>query len=82
MKDYVEQYGEPEINKKSYHECAICHETLLFIRYHLVTHVKTKHNMTITQYNKARDDSGIWNLFLSMGFLENWDIDFIFIFYV
>jgi len=53
MKDYVDQYGEPEINKKSYHECAICHETLLFIRYHLVTHVKTKHNMTITQYNKA-----------------------------
>ena len=53
MKDYVEQYGEPEISKKSYHECAICHETLLFIRYHLLTHVKTKHNMTISAYNKA-----------------------------
>merc|ERR1719232_1241464 len=53
MKDYVEQYGEPDITKKSYHECAICHETLLFIRYHLLTHVKTKHNMTISAYNKA-----------------------------
>jgi len=53
MKDYVEQWGEPQITKKSYHECAICHETLLFIRYHLVTHVKTKHNMSISTYNKA-----------------------------
>jgi len=53
MKDYVEQFGEPQITKKSYHECAICHETLLFIRYHLVTHVKTKHNMSIAAYNKA-----------------------------
>lgn len=23
MKDYVEQYGEPDITKKSYHECAV-----------------------------------------------------------
>ena len=53
MKEYMEEFGEPEITKKSYHECAICHETLLFIRYHLVTHVKTKHNMTISAYNKA-----------------------------
>jgi len=52
MKEYTEQYGEPEITKKSYHECAICHETLLFIRYHLVTHVKNKHNMSIQTYNK------------------------------
>eukprot|EP00092_Neocalanus_flemingeri_P040165 GFUD01043750.1.p1 GENE.GFUD01043750.1~~GFUD01043750.1.p1 ORF type:complete len:921 (+),score=245.54 GFUD01043750.1:150-2912(+) len=53
MKDYVEQWGEPQITKKSYHECAICHETLLFIRYHLVTHVKTKHNLSIAVYNKS-----------------------------
>ena len=53
MKDYVAQHGEPAITKKSYHECAICHETLLFIRQQLLTHVKTKHNMTITDYNKA-----------------------------
>ena len=53
MKEYIEEFGDPEITKKSYHECAICHETLLFIRYHLVTHVKTKHNMTISAYNKA-----------------------------
>jgi len=53
MKDYVEQWGEPQITKKTYHECAICHETLLFIRFHLVTHVKTKHNMSIATYNKS-----------------------------
>jgi len=53
MKDYVEQFGEPQITKKSYHECAICHETLLFIRYQLVTHVKSKHNMSIAAYNKS-----------------------------
>ena len=53
MKDYVDDYGEPVISKKTYHECAICHQTLYFIRHHLLTHVKTKHNMTISVYNKA-----------------------------
>ena len=53
MKEYVDEFGEPEITIKNYHECAICHETLLFIRSHLVNHVKTKHNMTISAYNKA-----------------------------
>merc|ERR1719483_1426430 len=45
MKEFVEQFGEPEIHKKSYHECAICHETLLFVRYQLAQHVKTKHGL-------------------------------------
>ena len=53
MKEYNSEYGTPEITKKSYHECAICHETLLFIRSQLVNHIKTKHNMTISNYNKA-----------------------------
>ena len=33
MRDYQEKFGEPEITRKSYHECGICHETLLFIRW-------------------------------------------------
>ena len=53
VKDYVDQQGEPAISRKSYHECAICGETLLFIRQQLLTHVKTRHNMTISDYNKA-----------------------------
>ena len=51
MKDYQEKFGEPEITRKSYHECGICHETLLFIRYHLTMHVKNKHGLTIGEYN-------------------------------
>ena len=53
MRQYTSEHGTPEITKKSYHECAICHETLLFIRSQLVSHVKTKHNKTISEYNKA-----------------------------
>ena len=52
MRDYQEKFGEPEITRKSYHECGICHETLLFIRYHLTMHVKNKHGLTIGEYNK------------------------------
>ena len=53
MKEYMEEFGEPEITKKSYHECAICHETLLFMRSNIKTHVKIKHNITITSYNRS-----------------------------
>ena len=34
---HQERFGEPEITRKSYHECGICHETLLFIRSLLLT---------------------------------------------
>ena len=53
LKVYVEEFGEPEFSKKSYHECAICHETLLFMRSNIKTHVKIKHNITITSYNRS-----------------------------
>ena len=53
MKVYVEEFGEPEFRKKSYHECAICHETLLFMRSHIKNHVKMKHDLTISAYNRA-----------------------------
>ena len=43
IKDYVKKYGMPDISKRSYHECAIRQETLLFVRFNLLTHVKTKH---------------------------------------
>ena len=33
---HQEKFGEPEITRKSYHECGICHETLLFIRWQLL----------------------------------------------
>jgi len=52
MRQYVEKFGEAVIEKKSYHECAICHETLLFIRYHITLHVKTRHGLSINEYNK------------------------------
>ena len=32
MRTYIEKFGEPEFSKKTYHECAICHETLLFMK--------------------------------------------------
>ena len=53
MKTYLKDFGEPEFSRKTYHECAICHETLLFMRSHIKAHVKTKHDMTITAYNMA-----------------------------
>ena len=53
MKTYLKDFGEPEFSRKTYHECAICHETLLFMRSHIKAHVKTKHDMTISAYNMA-----------------------------
>jgi len=50
--DYLTQFGSVEFSRKAYHECAICHKTLLFVRYHIATHVKTKHKISLNDYNR------------------------------
>ena len=31
-KDYCKKYGRVKMTEKAYHECAICHKTILFVR--------------------------------------------------
>ena len=30
--EYIKEFGEPEITRKTMHECGLCHQTMLFTR--------------------------------------------------